>query len=265
MARNTKGNNNQQDQQAQEEATAATAPAAASTWETVYEHSESLDLSLQAAAAEAAAAAADWLASAWTVIHGFTYDTNGFIIDGKPTWAPVSTVELTSFTQSTSAADAATDIDLDRVPSNSVAIVRAGIADLMENRFETYYTLRPAALTFPEISWVTDITTAYWSYQANDIIYSAGEQTGLTARYGDPRSGQFGAEAIDYKLKSKYRSFLEGLSSSSIRNQTINPKISYNDARTIDVTEIKGAQQPSETPREADASASSAGATSGAY
>tara|TARA_R110000824_G_scaffold45728_4_gene132076 strand:+ start:13802 stop:14575 length:774 start_codon:yes stop_codon:yes gene_type:complete len=255
----TKGNNNQQNQQAQEEATArGTGQLEQGRYASTWMDFSSGDLD------EVGGASFD--SDAWKVIHRFDYDTKGFIIDGKPIWRTVRAAELTGF-MATGAGGDNTDADLDIMPPNSVAIVRAGSQDLMYNSFETYYTMRPIDITFPTWGWYDDWTgqtSAHPGFWTTQLAYSADEQAGLTARYGNRTSGYFGAEALDYKLKSKYTSFLEGLSSSTIRNQTINPKISYNDMRIIDVTEIKGAQSAAALP-ETDSATSSTDMTSGAY
>ena len=93
----------------------------------------------------------DFMASVlWNVISGFATDTQGFIIDGSPTWGTIHEMELAEFTNAASSAGgSSTGIQLDNMPAGAVGIVRAGHSDLMENNFETYYTLRPVDITFP--------------------------------------------------------------------------------------------------------------------
>lgn len=193
----------------------------------------------------------DFLASVgWNVISGFASDTEGFIIDGSPTWGRVREAELAQFTQDPNmqgtAAGATTGVQLDNMPVNAVGIVRAAHSDIMENNFETYYTLRPIDITFPSFQWSWNPTENNPTYIAW-FTYSAAEKAGLIARSGDPISGLFGADAIDYKLKSKHQTFLEELSTSTVGNQTINPKITYNDMRVINATGIRGTQQRAQT------------------
>jgi hypothetical protein len=83
-------------------------------------------------------------------------------------------------------------------------------------------------------------------FSTHDITYSQEEIDGLQARLGDSNSGTSGAAAIEEMLKGRFQQFLLDLSTSTVQNQAIYTKISYNDMRVTNANEIKGPRQSEE-------------------
>jgi len=196
----------------------------------------------------------------WEVIQGFRTDTYGYILEGHPYWSVVSDQELIDYggMQASAIQDTITSVDLDLMPAQSVGILKAR-SNNVDETFETYYTLRPQLITFPTIVWATGENAGFYDmssdgsnaesdmwFSTHDITYSQEEIDGLQARLGDSNSGTSGAAAIEEMLKGRFQQFLLDLSTSTVQNQAIYTKISYNDMRVTNANEIKGPRQSEE-------------------